>query len=493
MVSHLCQSQGPNAYLSRASVLDLRLERDSAKCRPGEAYVVAHCLHQLVHLLRVRNLLADATTRCSHAQRDSLEYSAAYNNENPLYVSITQSGSMCLDLGLLELLAELLQLSLERLGGSSLLSGVTLGLACANVLHEQVLSLKFALQLTLFRRLGSRSSSSGLSLLLLRLVRLGPVALVVLGLGRLRLLVGGGIGTVSSGSVDAAELTLPLELGLAVRVVDPLEQVRGLAELVAGEDVNRKLKREGAGGSVELLENVLGRLGHEGVEDGSQGVDEVDRVEADLAAALGVLGEERIVEAAVLEVLVSTGRQRHGQEETVSQLGRVHGLLVLLKLGIDVLVELGVDLCSLRAVAGSLRNLATLGVGRSRNNRVELGVDKLDDTVDEVTEVGKQLAVHGTDKLGPLERAVASLRTVRDQVVAPNRGRLSNLRSLGTEDADVPALAELGVLVVQVLCWSVHVVGHKKLTGRRNVVKLRPVTSVGDQHGGEEDSVEVDV
>ena len=61
------------------------------------------------------------------------------------------------------------------------------------------------------------------------------------------------------------------------------------------------------------------------------------------------------------------------------------------------------------------------------NGAVGLAVDELDDAVDEVTQLGEELAVVALHEGAPLELGVTSLRTVLQQVVSPHIGRDTSL------------------------------------------------------------------
>ena len=109
--------------------------------------------------------------------------------------------------------------------------------------------------------------------------------------------------------------------------LDLLEDGENLVDLVSSG--NNLL--EGVGNlsvvEVELVADLIGESGHEGLEDVTDEVDEVDGDVADGSAELGV-GLQHGPGLGVLEVLVSEARDLHGPAESGLEVCRDHGLVV---------------------------------------------------------------------------------------------------------------------------------------------------------------------
>lgn len=126
---------------------------------------------------------------------------------------------------------------------------------------------------------------------------------------------------------------------------------------------------------VRLSGDGVGGIGHEGVDEGPKDVDEVDGEEDDLSASFGVVGEEGVVETVVLKVLVSSSGNGHDLVKPGSKLSSVESFHV----GGEVVVDIGdEDLVRGVGSGGGGEGTSDEG-GRSRDDRVELGVNKLDD------------------------------------------------------------------------------------------------------------------
>jgi hypothetical protein len=93
---------------------------------------------------------------------------------------------------------------------------------------------------------------------------------------------------------------------------------------------------------------------------------------------------------------------------------------------------------------------------------VELGLAELENSVDEVANVLEKLVVVGINKLFPLELGISGLGATGEEVESPDIGVNTGILGIVTENTDSTGLAELAVLVVEVLSG-------------RNLVDLGPV------------------
>lgn len=204
-------------------------------------------------------------------------------------------------------------------------------------------------------------------------------------------------------------------------------------EVVGGPDV-----RDGQEGRGQLVEDGGGRGGQVGGEDAGAEVDEVEGDAGDGGGFFGVRGCKAVVEAVGLEEVVAALGDGHGGQEARFQ---PDGFQVG-----DVLGEEGVDF-----------GFGFVEVGRGVQGRVvrddgvvDLAVDQLDDAVDEVAELGEQLAVVLIDEGSPFELGVARFRPVFEQVVAPDVSGHARVLGVVAEDADAAGFGEFAAFVVEV-------------------------------------------
>jgi len=275
--------------------------------------------------------------------------------------------------------------------------------------------------------------------------------------GLLRILLGLGGGFLSSNLGGLLSLLGPLGLRSTKHLpplvgllgVNTREQVRGLADLVAGlergrlpavlEAIQRGNQQDGR---IQLLQDRLGGGRHVRAEHGGQQVDQVQHGTHDCRGALGLVGNERVVQAVSLDQTVANFSNSHGGLDTGTEVDALHLLDVLAGEGGDFL-QVGFELLRYR----ELGNHAAIGSS-----------DKLDDTVNQVSQLGQQFAVVGVDEWAPFELCITSLRAVLEQVVSPHVCRNASVLGVGSEHTDATRLTELTTLVVQVFCGTQVVV-----------------------------------
>ena len=123
----------------------------------------------------------------------------------------------------------------------------------------------------------------------------------------------------------------------------------------------------------------------------SERVDEVDGEDEDLCASLGLVLEQGVVEAVVLEVLVSSGGDGHDLVESGSELGAVEGADVGGEVGVDVGEENLVD-----RVGGGGGGERSGSEGRSGGK--DAGVVGVDEFEDLYTRRGGEKTMSGLDQ-----------------------------------------------------------------------------------------------
>ena len=215
---------------------------------------------------------------------------------------------------------------------------------------------------------------------------------------------------------------------------------------------------------VELVADLIGESGHEGLEDVADEVNQVNSGVADGSAELRV-GFEHSPRLGVLQVLVTQTRDLHSPLEAGLQVSSVHGLVVLLENGVHIFNQLGLALC--------------LGAA-GRHGGVHAVVHEGQTTVDKVTEVLQQLVVVLIGQILPVEGRIRLLRTVGEKVETPDLRGDAGLLSLIAEHTRVLALAELAILVVEVLRAG-------------DLADQSPGIVGAHERAGEDDSVEGDV
>jgi hypothetical protein len=114
------------------------------------------------------------------------------------------------------------------------------------------------------------------------------------------------------------------------------------------------------------------------------------------------------------------------------------------------------------------------------NAIVRLTSDELDDAVNEVAEVLKQLVVVAVDEWLPLELGVAVLWTVREEVVAEDVAGDADFGRGAAEDSNAARFGEFAAFVVEVL-------------GCTEVVQFGPGVFGADAAAWEDYAVEGDV
>lgn len=151
---------------------------------------------------------------------------------------------------------------------------------------------------------------------------------------------------------------------------------------------------------------------------------EVEREADGGVSPLGVFGQVGIVQPALQQV-VALPANLHDGLNTSADVDLFHEVDVFLQQAIDRLDP-----------GGKVKGLILVGGVELGDNAVQLGVDKLDDSVDKVAKVGQELAVVGQLERLPLELGIASFRSVREEVVPPDGWRKANLLSLVAKDTD---------------------------------------------------------
>ena len=215
---------------------------------------------------------------------------------------------------------------------------------------------------------------------------------------------------------------------------------------------------------VQLVANLIGESGHEGLEDVANEVNQVNSGVADRSAEFRV-GLEHNPRFGVLQILVTQTGNLHCPLQTSLQMGVVHGLVVLLQQSVHVLDQLNLALC--------------LG-SADRHRRSHAVEHEGQAAVDEVAQVLQQLVVILVGQILPVEGGVGLLRAVGEQVEAPDLRGNVGLLGLVTEHTSVLALAELAVLVVEVLRAG-------------DLTDQRPGIVCAHQRAGEDDGVEGNV
>jgi hypothetical protein len=159
--------------------------------------------------------------------------------------------------------------------------------------------------------------------------------------------------------------------------------------------------------SVKLLADGLGSSGHEGVCDSRKQVDKVKTVSNNGSSLVREVVEEVVVELVVLEETVTLTGNKHDLLQSSTDADSFHLLVVGCQQGVDLLL------------VGSESRVVD-GLGVVGDDTGILGVDELDDTVDEVSEVGEELGVVLGNKVLPDELGVSGLGTGREEVVTPD-------------------------------------------------------------------------
>jgi len=186
--------------------------------------------------------------------------------------------------------------------------------------------------------------------------------------------------------------------------------------LVIREEIDGEGIGNGTRESVELGNDRIGSRGHERVNDGGEDIDEVDSEEDDFGTSIGDRSEESVVDSVVLDELVASTRHVKKRGETCSNLLVFHLVVVCGEESVDLVDERLILLregVRLRRVV----EFSFLGIGE---NAVVLRVDKLDHTVDEITEVVEKFSVGLCNEIVPCEFRVACFRSVLEEVVSPN-------------------------------------------------------------------------
>ena len=314
------------------------------------------------------------------------------------------------------------------------------------------------LRTTLSRPLNTTFRSTSTALLLLLL-------LLSLSSSLLRSLLGGLLLLLLPVSLRATEHLTPF---IRLLGINTCEQVSGLADLVtslqrsrlpAGLDLfHRGDVQEGC---IQLLQNRLGGCGHVRREHAGQQVDQVEDCANDGGSTLGLVRNQRIVESVRLDQSVTRLGDAHGCLHTGAEVRTFQIFVVLAQVFGDFLQEW---------VEG-------LWHGEFRNDGAVRGGDELDNTVDEVTELGEELAVVAVHEGTPLELSVAGLWAVLQKEVTPHVGGNTGFTGVRAEHTHTARLAELAAFVVEVF-------------GRAQVVQHGPLISSTDLSTGEDHTVE---
>merc|ERR1740139_800255 len=214
----------------------------------------------------------------------------------------------------------------------------------------------------------------------------------------------------------------------------------------------------------QLLIN-LGREGrHEGLKNGRQHVNCVQSVTNDLITA-DLVTLELLPRLHSLEIPVAFLGEFHSDLETVFQLQCIHSLEVASRVLTQAFKECGVFL-----VASSGGDLAII--------LLRVGCEG-EDTMDHVSEIGKQFVVVLGDEIRPKEDGVLVLRSVDQQVVAPNFNIDTGFHSMVAKHTCVCRFGEFAGLNFTILIRKIFVV---KVLSRRNTVKEGPWL-LSSQHG----------
>ena len=253
-------------------------------------------------------------------------------------------------------------------------------------------------------------------------------------------------------------------IGLHLLRLNLLENGENLVNLVSSRNNILKDLGDIAVIKVQLVADLIGKSGHEGLEDVANEVNQVNGSVANRSTELGV-SLEHSPRLSILQVLVAQAGNLHCPLQTGLQMGVVHGLVVLLQQSVHVLDQL--DLA--------------LGLGSTgRHGRAHTVEHEGQAAVDEVTQVLQQLVVVLVGQVLPVEGGVGLFGAVGEQVEAPDLRGNAGLLGLITEHAGILALAELAVLVVEVLRAG-------------DLTDQRPGVVRAHQRAGEDDGVEGDV
>ncbi|KAG5513771.1 hypothetical protein PMAC_000809 [Pneumocystis sp. 'macacae'] len=239
-----------------------------------------------------------------------------------------------------------------------------------------------------------------------------------------------------------------------IRIVDP----------VARQNVESPGIRDRPLGDIELVGNRGSSRRHKRCYTGRDEVNKIDHIANNVCTVLGTVVEEGVVEMVRLEKGVAAGGKIEDKLQRVPNLYSIHVFYVASKNLVDVLVQLekrqgirrprqvrktrgtGQTRVADQAVA---RATHMLDIGRHMT--LILGVDKLEDAVDKVAEVGKELRVVPLDKLGPGKHRVRDLRTRHQEIVSPHRRRHIRLLHIVPKNTNAPRLGKLPALILKIL------------------------------------------
>ena len=111
---------------------------------------------------------------------------------------------------------------------------------------------------------------------------------------------------------------------------------------------------------------------------------------------------------------------------------------------------------------------------------VDLGIHRLDNSIDEVAEVFKELVVVARNETIPFELAITCLWSMGKEVVTPDIGGNASFFCIGAKGTDTARLGEFAVLIV-------------KIFGSGDVVRHSPFVACAELRSREDNGVEWDI
>ena len=193
-------------------------------------------------------------------------------------------------------------------------------------------------------------------------------------------------------------------IGLHLLRLNLLENGENLVNLVSSRNNILKDLRNVAVIKVQLVADLIGKSGHERLEDVANEVNQVNSSMTNRSTELRI-SLEHGPRLSILQVLITQTGNHHCTLQTSLQMGVVHGLVVLLQQSVHVLDQL--DLA--------------LGLGSAgRHGRTHTIEHEGQAAVDEVTQVLQQLVVVLVGQVLPVEGGVGLFRAVGEQVETPD-------------------------------------------------------------------------